>query len=165
MKSAKKLWIAFTLVMGISFAVLIYYGYEIYQRAPPVPEKVVTTNGEVLFSGQDIKAGQNVWQSMCGQEVGTVWGQGAYLAPDWTADWLHREADFILNKYSTADFNQTFDKINSEQKAALEQRLQNELRKNTFNPQIQKLTVSPLRKEAIDHLSNYSRHCLPMLPI
>ncbi len=103
MKSEKKLWIAFALVMSISFAVLIYYGFEIYQQAPPVPEKVVTTDGEVLFSGQDIKDGQNVWQSMGGQEVGTVWGHGAYLAPDWTADWLHREADFILNKYSEAD--------------------------------------------------------------
>lgn len=98
--------------MSISFAVLIYYGFQIYQQAPPVPEKVVTTDGEVLFSGQDIKDGQNVWQSMGGLEVGTVWGHGAYLAPDWTADWLHREADFILNKYSAADFNLTFDKIN-----------------------------------------------------
>lgn len=74
MKSEKKLWIAFALVTGLSFAVLIYYGFEIYQQVPPIPEKVVTTDGEVLFSGMDIKDGQNVWQSMGGQEVGTVWG-------------------------------------------------------------------------------------------
>lgn len=155
MTTEKKLWIAFTLVMGISFAVLLYYGYEIYQQVPPIPEKVVTIEGEILFTGQDIKDGQNVWQSMGGQEVGTVWGHGAYVAPDWTADWLHREADFFLNKWSEADFNQSFEQLKSEQKAALEQRLQNELRKNTFDPETQTLTLSSLRKEAINHLSDY----------
>jgi nitric oxide reductase subunit B len=24
--------------------------------------------------------------------VGSVWGHGAYVGPDWSADWLHREA-------------------------------------------------------------------------
>lgn len=46
--------------MSLSFAVLLYNGYEIYQQAPPVPEEVVTTEGEVLYTGQEIKDGQNV---------------------------------------------------------------------------------------------------------
>lgn len=66
----KKLWIGFSLVVGISFAVLIYFGVEIYREAPPVPQKVITSEGKVLFTGQDIKDGQNVWQSIGGQEVG-----------------------------------------------------------------------------------------------
>lgn len=115
----------------------------------------MTVEGEVLFTGQDIKDGQNVWQSIGGQEVGTIWGHGAYLAPDWSADWLHREAVFILNKWSNADFGQTFDHLTSENKAALEQRLQNELRKNTFDPVSQQLTISTLRKEAFNYLSEY----------
>lgn len=68
----KKLWIGFTLVVVISFAVLIYFGVEIYREAPPIPEQVITTEGEVLFSGQDVKEGQNVWQSIGGQEVGSI---------------------------------------------------------------------------------------------
>ncbi len=70
--TTKKLWFGFIAVMTISFAVLLYYGVEIYRKAPPIPDKVVTTNGTVLFTGQDIKDGQNVWQSMGGQELGTV---------------------------------------------------------------------------------------------
>lgn len=155
MKSEKKLWISFALVMSISFTVLLYYGYQIYQQAPPIPIKVTAVDGEVLFTGQDIKDGQNVWQSMGGQEVGTVWGHGAYLAPDWTADWIHREAQFILNKWAEADFNLSFDQINSEQKAGLEQRLQNELRKNTFDSKTQILVISPLQKEVVNYLKNY----------
>lgn len=155
MNSNKKLWIAFSLVVVISFAILGYYGYEIYQKAPPIPEKVVTINGEELFTGQNIKDGQNVWQSIGGQEVGTIWGHGAYVAPDWSADWLHREAVYILERYAQTDYGKSFDQLDNEKKAALEQRLQNELRKNTYDPQTGSLTISALRKEAYLHLKDY----------
>jgi nitric oxide reductase subunit B len=55
-----------------------------------------------LFTEKDIKEGQNVWQSMGEQEVGSVWGHGAYVSPDWTADWLHRECVWILNTWAQA---------------------------------------------------------------
>ena len=69
----RKLWIGFIAVMVVSFSVLLYFGREIYRQAPPVPEKVITSDGTVLFTGQNIKDGQNVWQSLGGQEIGTVW--------------------------------------------------------------------------------------------
>jgi nitric oxide reductase subunit B len=84
----RRLWFSLGAVIIGSFAVLGYFGREIYRMAPPIPERVVTSDGHILFTGQDIKDGQNVWQSIGGQEVGTVWGHGAYVAPDWTADWL-----------------------------------------------------------------------------
>lgn len=155
MKTEKKLWIGFALVVGISFAVLGYYGYEIYQQAPPVPDKVITTDGTVLFTGQDIKDGQNVWQSMGGQEVGSIWGHGAYVAPDWTADYLHREAVYILGKWSAEDFNQSYETLDGEKKAALENRLQKLLRENTYDKASGTIAVSPVRAEAIAYLSNY----------
>ena len=155
MNKERSLWVAFILVTTISFAVLGYYGYEIYQKAPPLPEKIITTEGTVIFEGQDIKDGQNVWQSMGGQEVGSVWGHGAYLAPDWTADWLHRESLFILNRWSEKEHNQPYDSISSENQAALERRLQLELRENTYNPEDGTITVSPIRAEAIEFLNDY----------
>ena len=60
----RKLWFGFIAVNTISFSILLYFGREIYRQAPPIPDKVVTTSGTVLFTGQDIKDGQNVWQSM-----------------------------------------------------------------------------------------------------
>jgi nitric oxide reductase subunit B len=155
MNSFKKLWTGFILVVVISFAVLGYYGYEIYQQAPPIPEKVITPSGELLFTGESIMDGQNVWQSMGGQEVGTVWGHGAYVAPDWTADWLHREATYILNRWSEEEFNRSFDVLPGEQKAALEWRLQENLRKNNYDPDNKTLTISELRKETFLHLQKY----------
>jgi len=155
MKSTRKLWTIFGLVVGLSFAVLIYYGVKIYQMAPPVPQQVQTEDGRTLFSGEDIRDGQNIWQSIGGQEVGSVWGHGAYVAPDWTADWIHREALFMLNHWSQQDFNQSFEELNEEQKASLTARLQKEIRKNTYNEQTKTITISPLRAAAFEHLQKY----------
>ena len=83
-RSYRKLWISLIAVISLSFLVLGYYGTEIYRKMPPIPKRVVTAEGTVLFTGQDIKDGQNVWQSIGGQEVGSIWGHGAYVAPDWT---------------------------------------------------------------------------------
>lgn len=149
----KKLWIGFAAVVAVSFAVLLFFGVEIYRKAPPIPERVVTASGELLFSGADIRDGQNVWQSMGGQEVGTVWGHGAYQAPDWTADWLHREAVFMLDHWAVLEAGKPFDQLGEEQQAALKARLQKELRTNTYDAASGTITISDLRAEAFRTLS------------
>lgn len=155
MSKEKKLWIGFALVMSISFSVLGYYGYEIYQEAPPIPTEIVGPNNTVIFTAEEIKDGQNVWQSMGGQEVGTIWGHGAYVAPDWTADWLHREAVFILDKLSEKEYSKTFAELTKEQQATMKIRLQNDVRKNTYDSSTGIITISQNRIEAIAYLSKY----------
>ena len=145
----RKLWFGFIAVMTISFSVLIYYGREIYKQAPPIPSEVVTTAGTVLFSGQDIKDGQNVWQSIGGQEVGTVWGHGSYVAPDWSADWLHRESVYILDYLADTSYHKSYANVTAEQKAMLKVRLQHEVRTNTYDPVSGNIIISPLRAQAI----------------
>ena len=147
--TVKKLWIGFIAVMSISFAVLLYYGREIYRQAPPIPDKVMTSDGRVLFTGQDIKDGQNVWQSLGGQELGTVWGHGAYQAPDWSADWLHKEAVYILDKLAMKTDSVPYNDLADDRKAALQVLLQQDLRTNTYDKSTQTLTVSDFRAEAI----------------
>jgi nitric oxide reductase subunit B len=151
----RKLWLSFVGVMTISFAVLLYYGREIYRQAPPVPGNVLTPNGSVLFTGQDIKDGQNVWQSIGGQELGTVWGHGSYQAPDWSADWLHKEALFMLNKLAQESYSTAYDQLSEDRQAALKVVLQKELRKNTYDPDTRNILVSDLRAEAIAENSRY----------
>ena len=150
-----KLWFGFITVMVLSFAVLGYYGYEIYYQKAPIPDKIMTQDGKLLFTGQDIKDGQNVWQSMGGQEVGTVWGHGAYVAPDWSADWLHREAMCMLDAWAKKDFNTSYDKLSPEIQAGLKVRLQKEIRSNTYNPETKTLTISAVRAEAIAQVAKH----------
>jgi nitric oxide reductase subunit B len=87
--------------------------------------------------------------------MGTVWGHGAYQAPDWSADWLHREAGVILNKLSLRTDSLPYDQLTEERQATLKVNVQKELRKNTYNKETSVLTVSPLRAEAIAANSNY----------
>ena len=150
-----RLWIGLALVFVFSFAVLGYYGGEIYQAKPPIPRRVVTTAGDVLFTEKDILEGQNVWQSMGGQEIGTVWGHGAYTAPDWTADWLHRECLWILDAWANREFGTPYDQLDEEKQAALRSRLQKEMRTNTYDPQTGDLVISPIRAEAYAEISKH----------
>ena len=155
MTQERKLWITFILITTISLAFLGYFGHEIYQKSPPMPERIITTTGKVIFEGRDIKDGQNVWQSIGGQEVGSIWGHGAYLAPDWTADWLHREGIYILDYWSKSEYGTAFKTLKSERQAGLERRLQLELRKNTYNPETGEIIITPVRAEAIEYLNSY----------
>lgn len=153
--SQKNLWIALSAVIIFSFAVLLYYGKQIYQKAPPIPVNVVNSSGKVLFTGQDIKDGQNIWQSMGGQEVGSIWGHGAYVAPDWTADYLHREAKFLLNKWSQEDHGVEFESLLPDEKAFMESRLQRFLRENTYDEKTGNLVIHNERYEAFLFLNEY----------
>ncbi len=93
-------------------------------------------------------AGQNVWQALGGMQVGSVWGHGSYVAPDWTADWLHREAVFILNAWAAKEFNSTFEDLDAERKGQLIARLSQQLRENSYDSLSGVVTISPLRAEA-----------------
>jgi nitric oxide reductase subunit B len=66
--------------MLVSFTVLGVVGYKAINSAPPIPSKVVTADGRVRSPVRPSN-GQNVWQSTGGQEIGTIWGHGAYVAP------------------------------------------------------------------------------------
>ena len=70
----KRLWLALAVVSIGSFAVLLHQGRAVDRGKPPIPERVVTETGAVLFTGEDILAGQAVWQSIGGHQVGSIWG-------------------------------------------------------------------------------------------
>ncbi len=149
-RSFTLLWSTLAAVILLSFGTLGYYGWEIYRMMPPLPERVVSTDGRVLFTGQDIRDGQNVWQSMGGQQVGSIWGHGAYVAPDWSADWLHRECVWLLDHWAAEEGAASFEDLDPERQGALRQRLRRELRTNTHDPATGDLVISPARAAAFD---------------
>jgi len=153
----RRLWITFTLIMVASFLVLGWIGTRIYQEMPPIPEQFVTTDGQTLIGSGEITAGQNVWQSMGGMEVGSIWGHGSYVAPDWTADWLHREAVFILDQWAKSDHDSEFEKLDNEQQAQLVARLTKLFHTNTYDSATGTVTIDPIRVEAFNsNLAHYT---------
>ena len=156
----KKLWIALGFVLVISFAVLGGVGIKVLRSAPPIPSKVLTTDGHLLFDGTTIQDGQGAWQSIGGQEIGTIWGHGSYVAPDWTADWLHRECVFILDRWAKDSGAQNYAALGIEQQAALRARLQEMIRHNTYDPATRTITLDPVRAAAFDELQSPLRRRL-----
>jgi len=152
-----RLWIAFVLVLMLSFAILGWIGTRIDAEKPPIPGRVLTTDGTVLIDNGQIESGQNVWQSLGGMEVGSIWGHGSYVAPDWTADWLHREAEFILGKWSNTEFGVDYTKLSGERQAQLQGRLATLIRTNTYDPATLAITLDPVRAEAFQtNFEHYS---------
>jgi nitric oxide reductase subunit B len=153
----RRLWLYFSAVLVISFAVLGWTGVRIYQQAPPIPERVVTADGTTVIGKGDISAGQNVWQALGGMEVGSIWGHGSYVAPDWTADWLHREATYTLDEWAMLHHGRSFAQLPSEEASKLIQRLQNTMRPNRYDPKTGALVIDDVRARAFAaNLAHYA---------
>jgi nitric oxide reductase subunit B len=73
----QRLWLAFAGVLVVSFAILGWIGTRIYQEMPPLSIRVETTDGQLIIDAEEIAKGQNVWQTLGGMEVGSVWGHGS----------------------------------------------------------------------------------------
>jgi nitric oxide reductase subunit B len=93
-------WIqAAILVVLVGFFILGLLAYRTYQAHPPIPQRVVDPQGRVLFTGHDISEGQKVFLHNGLMEYGSVFGHGAYLGPDFTADYLRRSSNLVRRSF------------------------------------------------------------------
>ncbi len=147
----KSHWIALVVVLLAGFAVLLNQKRELDSSQPPIPAKVITDDGQTLLSGEDIRRGQEVWQSLGGQHIGSIWGHGAYVAPDWSADFLHREAEFVLQRFAEREGAASYASLPAEKQAALRERLRSMLHDNRYDPRTGVLSISADRALAFEH--------------
>lgn len=145
----KKLWWLLGGALLIAFTVLGVFGHEVYRQKPPIPARVVTASGDVLMTADDILTGQQVWQSTGGQQLGSIWGHGAYQAPDWSADWLHREALALLDVWAARQGARDFASLPPAARTSLQAQLPAAMRANTYDAATGTLTVSDDRAEAM----------------
>ena len=153
----KRLWLILAVSMFVMFGALLWFGREIYHAAPPIPERVQTTEGQTLYTLDDIQRGQNVWQAMGGMQQGSIWGHGGYLAPDWSADWLHREASALLDIRARAEGSSSFASLSPREQAADEAELRVDMRRNTYDPATGVVTITPERAAAIAVVQSHFR--------
>ena len=149
MDTTKRLWIGLGLLLTIGFGVLLWMGGEIHRQQPPIPEQVVTESGQTVFTRDDIETGRTVWQSIGGQQLGSIWGHGALVAPDWSADWLHRESQAWLEIRAQAQFNQPLGELSAGDQAKLTAELKPDIRGNRYDAASDTVTISDERAKAI----------------
>ena len=109
--------VAMTLIAG--FAVLIVISLQAYRGAPPIPARVVAPDGQVVFTGTEITAGQQVFLKYALMENGTVWGHGAYLGPDFSASYLHALAVDTESFLSRRLYGRNADQLSEAERGAV----------------------------------------------
>ncbi len=149
-------------VVVACFSVLIFGGAKISEHKPPIPERVVAPSGELVFTGDDIRLGQRQYLSRGGQQTGSIWGHGAYLAPDWSADTLHRTglvAAGLARGLAPADaarFAQAdLEALPAGERGRVEAEVKAELRRNRYDAATGTLTLSPAQAAALPALVAY----------
>jgi nitric oxide reductase subunit B len=149
-------------VIVASFTVLIFGGAQIAKHKPPIPDRVVAPSGEVVFTAADVALGQRQYLSRGGQQTGSIWGHGAYLAPDWSADALHRTALVTAGlragrdpARATAFTQDDLKALSPGERGRVEAEVQAELRQNRYDAATGTLTLSPGQAAAFPALVAY----------
>ncbi len=149
-------------VLILAFGVLIFGGYLIKKEKPPIPETVKTESGEIVFTAKDILAGQSYYFSRGGQHIGTIWGHGSYLAPDWSADYLHRLGLFIAARHhgmeslqATSFSQKDFDALDNVAQAQLQAKVIAEIKVNRYNQSNGELILTDFQADAFKVLTKY----------
>lgn len=149
-------------VVVIAFTILILGGMGIAKHKPPIPGQVVDPDGAVVFTHDDILTGQKYYLARGGQHVGSVYGHGAYLAPDWTADALHRTALVaagLAAGRTPADAGrmtqEELEALDVGERGRIEALVAKELHTNRYDAASDTLTLSPGQAAAFPALVSY----------
>ena len=96
-------WVqAAAMVVLFGFFVLGLLAYRTYIAGPPIPAQVLTDDDVAVFSGADVQEGQRIFLRTGLMQYGSIFGHGAYLGPDFTADYLRRAATHVHDGYERA---------------------------------------------------------------
>jgi nitric oxide reductase subunit B len=133
--------VVLTLVGG--FSILIWIAVRSYSDAPPIPQRVLTHDGELLFDRAEIVAGQQVFLKYGLMENGSIWGHGAYLGPDFTAAYLHTLAVDAGEQFSRQIYARPYAELTAEQRGGIQPSIEWMLKENRYDPQSGTLTLEP----------------------
>ena len=131
------------LVMVIGFAVLSFVTVKTYTNAPPIPGRVSDELGATIFTRDDIEAGQEVFLKYALMEHGTLWGHGAYLGPDYSAEYLHRLTEIMRDTIASERFGKPFAELEMGATAETAELTRRTLKQNRYHAESDTLVFAP----------------------
>jgi nitric oxide reductase subunit B len=141
--------------MAIGFAVLILVTVKAYQNAPPIPAHALDPSGRVVFTSADIALGQQVFLMHGLMDNGTIWGHGAYLGPDFSAQYLHALALDLIEQTARQRFARPYDALSAEDRAAVAAVVAAQLKQNRYDPGSGTLMLPPAGAAFFDQEVGY----------
>jgi nitric oxide reductase subunit B len=124
---------AVIIVMIVGFSILIGLTVRAYRDAPPIPEQVQGQSGEVIFTGDDIRAGQQIFLKYGLMENGSIWGHGAYLGPDFSATYLHALGLAAADSIAMERYGQDYATLDAASRATVEAEIPPLLKQNRYD--------------------------------
>ncbi|MBF0297773.1 MAG: cbb3-type cytochrome c oxidase subunit I [Oligoflexia bacterium] len=143
------------IVFIIGFSILAFVTFLTYRDAPPIPAIVSDDSGKVLFTKEDIEYGQEIFLKYGLMEHGTLWGHGAYLGPDYTAEYLHNEALIVKDTIAKNKYSLPYDKINNDEKAVVDNQTIQTLKINRYNSNTNTLVFTAGEVAAYNFMLNH----------
>ncbi len=131
------------IVLVLGFSVLIWMAVRVHRDAPPIPQKVVNVSGESIFGREDILAGQQVFLKYGLMENGTIWGHGAYLGPDFSAEYLHTLAIDASEMFAKQNYDRGLSELTSVEQAAVNGEIGQILKQNRYDSKTEILVFTP----------------------
>jgi len=134
----------FLLILAVEFSVLLWLALSTYstQVGPPIPDRVADPEGNMVFSGDDIIAGQRVFLKYALMNNGTIWGHGAYLGPDFSAQHLHGVVLAATEALAEKEYAAPLAQLSEVQKVSLRDRVHDFLSENRYDPETRTLTFT-----------------------
>ena len=139
---------AIGIVMVIGFTVLIAITALAYRNAPPIPHLVADPQGKPLFTNADIGDGQAVFLKYGLMDNGSIWGHGAYLGPDYSAQALHWMGQDTAAALAQTQFDKPLAQLDSMQRAGLQAEVALVLKTNRYDPISGVLTLTSAQAQA-----------------
>jgi len=139
---------AVLLVMAIGFSLLTLVTVLTYTNAPPVPERVADTAGATLFTRENVEHGQEVFLKYGLMEHGSLWGHGAYLGPDYSAEYLHRLAEIARETLALERHGKPYAALAPDVAAAVDAGVSGLLKENRYDAATGTLRFSPAEASA-----------------
>lgn len=143
------------LVMIVGFSGLGVVTALTYRDAPPIPGRVVDPGGNLLFTGEEVERGQEIFFKHGLMEHGTLWGHGAYLGPDYTAEYLHREVEIARDGVARSRYGRPYAALSADEQRLASGATQAELKANRYDPASGALVFSQGEAEALRQLEPY----------
>ncbi len=130
--SRKGLYAAFWIIGIAMVTVLIVFTARLSKEVPPIPQTVKSVSGDTLYTYNDVVDGKVFFQQFDLTDYGTLLGMGAYLGPDFSAEFFHKRAEFLYEYYAKEIFQKSRKELNSMELAGIKERVKQDFRKETF---------------------------------
>ena len=125
---------AVILVMALGFSLLTLVTVLTYTNAPPIPERVTDVAGATLFTRENVEHGQEVFLKHGLMEHGTLWGHGAYLGPDYSAEYLHRLAEIARDALARERHGRPYAELDPDAASGVDAAVHRLLKENRYDP-------------------------------